>query len=212
MALRPLRVSTPASRSALFLLAACAKPAWAEKRRPEALSPDRRGGRGRCQARHTLTVRHDAVPGLMGAMTMEFAVSAGDAASVHPGERIRAELVADLQAPRLRKVDLAGRQGRRGHPAGGGGAPFAARTPTIAATAPSAISVRDDAGLRRLTTRRARSSKARASAAGRSCSISSILAARLRTCSPLSTAKMMTTQRLAREAKVPGHIEFISIT
>jgi protein SCO1/2 len=53
---------------------------------------------------HQLTVAHDAVEGLMGAMTMEFAVSAGDAASVHQGEHIRAELVADLKAPRLEKI------------------------------------------------------------------------------------------------------------
>ena len=53
---------------------------------------------------HRLTVAHDAVAGLMPGMTMEFAVSAGDAASVHQGERIRAELVADPKAPRLEKI------------------------------------------------------------------------------------------------------------
>ena len=51
-----------------------------------------------------LTVNHDEVPGLMPGMTMEFAVSAGDAATIHPGERIRAELVADLKAPRLERI------------------------------------------------------------------------------------------------------------
>ena len=55
-------------------------------------------------AHDRLTVKHDDVPGLMPGMTMDFAVSAGDVASVHPGERIRAELVADLQAPRLEKI------------------------------------------------------------------------------------------------------------
>jgi len=56
------------------------------------------------KAHNQLTVAHDAVPGLMPGMTMEFAVSAGDAASVHPGERIRAELVANLKAPRLENI------------------------------------------------------------------------------------------------------------
>jgi protein SCO1 len=55
-------------------------------------------------ANHRLTVAHDAVEGLMPGMTMQFAVSAGDAASVHQGERIRAELVADPKAPRLEKI------------------------------------------------------------------------------------------------------------
>lgn len=42
-----------------------------------------------------VTVAHDAIPGVMPGMTMDFPVSAGDAASVHPGERIRADLVED---------------------------------------------------------------------------------------------------------------------
>jgi len=42
-----------------------------------------------------LTVRHNAVEGLMPAMTMDFPVSAGDAAVAKPGEHIRADLVLD---------------------------------------------------------------------------------------------------------------------
>ncbi len=44
-------------------------------------------------ARHTLTVAHQAIPGLMPAMTMEFAVADGDLAAFRPDEHIRAELV-----------------------------------------------------------------------------------------------------------------------
>ena len=44
-------------------------------------------------ARKILVVRHDEVQGLMPAMTMEFAVSAGDAAVARAGERIRADLI-----------------------------------------------------------------------------------------------------------------------
>jgi protein SCO1/2 len=44
-------------------------------------------------ARKVLVVRHDDIPGLMPAMTMEFAVSAGDVAVAKPGQHIRAQLV-----------------------------------------------------------------------------------------------------------------------
>ena len=44
-------------------------------------------------ARNVLVVRHDDIPGLMPAMTMEFAVSPGDAAAAKPGQHIRAQLL-----------------------------------------------------------------------------------------------------------------------
>ena len=44
-------------------------------------------------ARNVLVVRHDEIPGLMPAMTMEFIVSKGDAAMAKPGQHIRAQLV-----------------------------------------------------------------------------------------------------------------------
>lgn len=43
-------------------------------------------------AKHVLVVRHDAIPGVMPAMAMEFAVSAGDAAVAKPGQKIRAQV------------------------------------------------------------------------------------------------------------------------
>ena len=52
-----------------------------------------------------LVVQHEAVPGYMPAMTMEFAASPGDLANARPGQRIRAELVADASgALRLDKI------------------------------------------------------------------------------------------------------------
>ncbi len=48
-------------------------------------------------ARRVLAVQHEAVEGLMPAMTMEFAVSPGDTAVIKPGEHIRAELVQDAK-------------------------------------------------------------------------------------------------------------------
>jgi protein SCO1 len=44
-------------------------------------------------AHKVLVVRHNAIEGYMPGMTMEFAVTAGDAAAARPGERIRATLV-----------------------------------------------------------------------------------------------------------------------
>lgn len=43
--------------------------------------------------RHVLIVQHEAVPGLMPAMTMEFAVSPGDIANAKAGQHIRADLI-----------------------------------------------------------------------------------------------------------------------
>lgn len=44
-------------------------------------------------ARKILVVQHEEIKGYMPAMTMEFGVSAGDAAVAKPGQRIRAEMV-----------------------------------------------------------------------------------------------------------------------
>jgi protein SCO1/2 len=44
-------------------------------------------------ARKVLAVRHDDIPGLMPAMTMEFSVSEGDAAVAKVGQHIRAQLI-----------------------------------------------------------------------------------------------------------------------
>jgi len=54
--------------------------------------------------RGTLTVAHEAIPGFMPAMTMEFGAADGDLASVRPGERIRAELVRTGDDFRLEKI------------------------------------------------------------------------------------------------------------
>lgn len=43
--------------------------------------------------KHVLVVDHKEIPGYMPAMVMEFAVSAGDTANAHEGQRIRAEMV-----------------------------------------------------------------------------------------------------------------------
>lgn len=56
-------------------------------------------------AKHAILIRHDAIEGLMPAMTMEFSASAGDVRVAKPGERIRAELVQGAKGDwRLEKV------------------------------------------------------------------------------------------------------------
>lgn len=52
----------------------------------------------------TLTISHEAIPGLMPAMTMEFRAADGDLASVKSGERIRAELVRQGDDFHLEKI------------------------------------------------------------------------------------------------------------
>ncbi|HEX2853670.1 MAG TPA: SCO family protein [Opitutaceae bacterium] len=52
-----------------------------------------------------LRVKHDAIPGYMPAMTMDFIVSAGDAAMAKPGQRIRAEMIPSKDGDfRLEKI------------------------------------------------------------------------------------------------------------
>jgi protein SCO1 len=52
-----------------------------------------------------LVVQHEAIPGYMPAMTMEFAVSPGDLANARPGQRIRAELAPGANGDlRLEKI------------------------------------------------------------------------------------------------------------
>ena len=52
----------------------------------------------------TLTVAHEAIPGLMPAMTMEFPASDGDLAIARAGEQIKAVLVADHGTFRLEDI------------------------------------------------------------------------------------------------------------
>jgi protein SCO1/2 len=158
-------------------------------------------------SRGMLTVSHDAVPGLMPAMTMEFAVSAGDAASVHPGERIRAQLVADFKAPRLEDIwpdDKVARdtvdEGERKlredtHDRGNG------VFRDLGEAMPD-FALYDQTG-RVVESARFRGKQIMLNFIYSRCPFANMC--------PLSTAKMMTTQRLAKEANVKN-IEFVSIT
>ena len=54
--------------------------------------------------RGTLLVDHDEIPGYMPAMTMEFAVAAGDLANARPGQRIRGVLYQTSEAFHLEQI------------------------------------------------------------------------------------------------------------
>lgn len=57
-----------------------------------------------------LVIHHEAIPGYMPAMTMEFIVSAGDLANARPGQRIRGEMVyrdGDIHLEKIWPDDVA---------------------------------------------------------------------------------------------------------
>ncbi len=166
----------------------------------EVLSVDR--------AKKVLTVRHNEVAGYMPAMTMEFPVSAGDAASASPGERIRAELVVgragdvrldsiwpddkvsletiDAGARMLRQDTLVkGKQAYR----------------EVGDAVPDFV-LYDQNG-RLVNSARFRGRQVMLNFIYSRCPVANMC--------PLSTTKMITSQKLAREAGIPN-VEFVSIT
>ena len=91
---------------------AAAAPATAETKAPAgktAAAPERYPLTGEILSvdlpKNVLIVRHDEIKGYMPAMTMEFTVSAGDAALAKPGQRIRAEMIPSKDGNiRLEKI------------------------------------------------------------------------------------------------------------
>ena len=156
-----------------------------------------------------LVVRHDEIKGYMPAMTMEFAVSAGDLAVAKPGQRIRAELVPAKDGGdfRLEKVWPDDK----------------VSADTVAA---SALQLRQDTHARGKSAYREMGETVpdfalynqnggvvqSARFHGKQIMLNFIFTRcpDAKMC-PASTAKMMTTQRLAREAGVKN-LELVSIT
>jgi protein SCO1/2 len=159
--------------------------------------------------RKVVVVRHDEIKGYMPAMTMEFVVSAGDLELAKPGQRIRAELVpakdgGDFRLEKIWPDDKVSAD-------------------TVAA---SALQLRQDTHTRGKNAYReigetvpdfalydqggrvVQSSRFR----GKQIMLNFIFTRcpDAKMC-PASTAKMMTAQRLAREAGV-GNLELVSIT
>jgi protein SCO1/2 len=160
-------------------------------------------------AAHTVRVRHDEVKGFMPAMTMDFAVSAGDAAVLKPNQRIRAELVtAEAGEFRLEKiwpddkpaadtVNAAARKLREDTLTQGNKAYHGDPGDQV-----PEFALFDQDG------RVVQSARFR----GRQVMVNFIFTrCPVATMCPASTAKMMMTQKLARDAGV-SDIEFVSIT
>ena len=198
---------------ALLTLAGCGRPdapasaaapaVPAEKRYPltgEVLSAD--------PARKVLIVHHDEIPGYMPAMTMEFLVSAGDLAIAQPGQRIRAEMIpSDKGDFRLEKIWPDDRTVVAAVEAGAN----ALRHDTLIRGRGVYREVGEespDFALYDQTGALVRSARFR----GKQVMLNFIFTrCPVATMCPLSTSKMMETQRLAKEAGVPN-IEFVSIT
>lgn len=199
--------------SAIFsvaVLAGCsrAEPA-AAKKTPE---PKRYAVTGEIVSadptRNILVVRHDDIPGLMPAMTMEFLVSPGDAAVAKPGQKIRGQLLpADKGDWRLEQI-------------------WPADQATESAVKMQANALRQDTLTRGKTPYREVGEKIPAFALydqegrvvesvrfqGRQIMLNFIFSrCPVANMCPASTMKMMTAQKAAREAGVKN-LEFISIT
>lgn len=158
--------------------------------------------------RHALRVRHDEIKGFMPAMTMDFLVSAGDAAAVKAGQRIRAELVpvkdGDFRLEKIWPDDKAAAD----------------------AVAASARQLREDTHNRGRNAYREIGEKlpdfALYDQDGRVVQSARFLGKQIMvnfiftrcpvaTMCPAATAKMMSAQKLARAAAVPN-LELVSIT
>ena len=159
-------------------------------------------------ARKVLVVRHHEVAGYMPAMTMEFAVSAGDAAAAKAGGRIRAELVVGPgDALRLENIWPDDKAARDSVNAGA----RMLRQDTVAKGGQAYREVGDavpdfvlyDQNGRIVDSARFRGKQVMLNFIYTRCPVANMC--------PLSTAKMMASQKLARESGV-SNIEFVSIT
>ena len=159
-------------------------------------------------ARKILVVKHEEIKGYMPAMTMEFAVSAGDAAVAKPGQHIRAEMIpskdGDIRLEKIWPDDAA----------------------AAAAIAASARALHEDTHNRGKGAYREigeampdfalYDQEGRVVPSGRFRGKQIMLnfifsRCPVATMCPASTAKMMLAQKLAREAGVKN-VEFVSIT
>jgi protein SCO1/2 len=216
---RPVIASLCVFCGQLLLLAGCSKPAeTVEKARPgttatAAQSKDERypltGEVVRVETeRKVVIVQHDEIKGYMPAMTMEFAVSAGDLALAKPGQKIRAEMVAvpggDFRLEKIWPAD----QGVA-DAVSAGALQLRQDTHTRGKNAYREVGeVVPDFALYDQSGRVVQSSRFR----GKQIVINFIFTrCPVATMCPASTAKMIALQRLAREAGVPN-LELVSIT
>ncbi len=158
--------------------------------------------------RKVLIVQHDEIKGYMPAMTMEFLVSAADLAAAKPGQRIRAEMIPSSEGDiRLEKIWPDDRVASSAVAAGARG--LRENTMTRGKNAYREVgeampdfTLYNQAG-QVIPSGHFRGKKVMMNFIFTRCPIATMC--------PASTAKMMATQKLAREAAVAG-IEFVSIT
>jgi protein SCO1/2 len=155
-----------------------------------------------------LIVQHDEIKGYMPAMTMEFLVSAADLAAAKPGQRIRAEMIPSSDGDiRLEKIWPDDRVAVSAVAAAARG--LRENTMTRGKNAYREVgeampdfTLYNQAG-QAIPSGHFRGKKVMMNFIFTRCPIATMC--------PASTAKMMATQKLARDAAVPG-IEFVSIT
>ncbi len=158
--------------------------------------------------RKVLVVRHDEIKGYMPAMTMEFIVSPGDLALLKPGQRIRAEMIPSKDGDyRLEKiwpadkaladtVEMGAKQLRQDTHARGKSA-----YREVGETVPD-FALYDQSG-RVVQSTRFRGKQVMINFIFTRCPVATMC--------PAAVAKMMSTQKLAREAGVTN-LELVSIT
>jgi protein SCO1/2 len=207
-------IAAYAATCALLACCGCGRaPAGAQAPAPSAGNGERRfplTGEvlGADRAKKILVVRHNAVAGYMPAMTMEFPVSAGDAASASAGERIRADLVVGAAgAVRLEniwpddKVALdtigAGERMLRQDTLMKGRQAYR----EVGDTVPDFVLFDQDG--RVVNSARFRGRQVMLNFIYSRCPVANMC--------PLSTTKMMATQKLARESGITD-VDFVSIT
>ncbi len=158
--------------------------------------------------RKVLVVRHDEIKGYMPAMTMEFQVGAGDLAVAKPGQRIRAEMVpvqdGDFRLEKIWPDDRAVADAVKA-----GALQLRQDTHTRGKNAYREVgealpgfALFDQSG-RVVDSTRWRGKQIMLNFIFTRCPVATMC--------PAATAKMMSAQKLAREAKVPN-LELISIT
>ena len=159
-------------------------------------------------AHKTIRVRHDEIKGFMPAMTMDFLVSPGDAAVVKAGQRIRAELTPSKDGDfRLEKIWPDDRSANAAIAAGARGLREDTHLRGTAAyreigEAMPDFTLYDQEG-RVIPSGRFRGKTVMLNFIFSRCPIATMC--------PASTIKMMTAQKLAKEAGL-ATIEFVSIT
>ncbi len=209
---RARRVTLAAGALAVALLAGCSKPADAKAATTAAPADPHYALKGEIisvdAARNVLVVKHEEIKDFMPAMTMEFAVTPGDAAVAKAGQHIRADMIAsktgDFRLERIWPDDaaaeaaiVAGAKALREETHNRGNGVYR----EVGEAMPS-FTLYDQTGAV-VQSNRWRGKQVMLNFIFTRCPVANMC--------PASTMKMMSTQKLAAEAGV-GNVEFVSIT